>query len=115
MTPTEEIPMKNTLWLIAFTTLTSALTGCMVEPESTPQPAGTSESEVVADNADESVDEAQQALDSNCQSRTCVSCAPGKYRSKTVSYTKECSANGFCSCVGPSYVTYGSCLTTCDF
>ena len=105
--------MKSTLCLIAFMTLTSALTGCMVEPESTPEPSVAGQSEVAPDNTDESVGEAQQSLDSNCQSRTCESCAPGKYRPKTVSYTKECTANGYCSCVGPSYVTYGSCLTYC--
>jgi hypothetical protein len=105
--------MKSTLCLCILALMTTAITGCMVEPESTPQPSETDESAVSSAEADESLGETQQALDANCQERSCVSCGPGKLQVKTVSHTKQGSGGGTWLCNAPITTTYGPCLTYC--
>jgi hypothetical protein len=62
----------------------------------------------------EDIAEAAEALDSNCSERTCESCGGGKYRSKTVTWTKTYSPTGNYMCSSPiTAVTYGTCQLAC--
>jgi hypothetical protein len=100
---------------IAITILLAGIVagGCGVAAE--PDPEGSaSVDEATNEPEAEDVAEAAQALDSNCSERTCESCGGGKYRVKTVTWTKTYfPLSGTYMCTAPSTVTYGTCQLAC--
>jgi hypothetical protein len=108
------ISMKSaffgTLCALAF----AALPGCLAAPDDS-DPEATSQDDVGADEDDENVGEAEQALDSNCQARSCVSCGiNGQYKVRTETW-KKVYANGTYTCQAPITVTYGACSNVCSY
>ncbi|WP_437514996.1 hypothetical protein [Sorangium sp. So ce1099] len=101
---------------IAITILLASIVvgGCVVAAEPDPEVSG-EVNETASEPEVEDIAEVSQALDSNCSARTCESCGGGKFRAKTVTWTKTYfPASGTYMCAAPSTVTYGQCQLACE-
>ncbi|WP_437755307.1 hypothetical protein [Sorangium sp. So ce1389] len=101
---------------IAITILLASIVvgGCGVADDPDTEASG-EVNETVGESEAEDIADVSQALDSSCSVRTCESCGGGKFRAKTVTWTKiYFPASGTYMCTSPSTVTYGPCQLACE-